>query len=420
MFSIPVGVVYRPNSSKVKNLKTKDYLGKARLIASTDKANMYTGFVGSERRANMNLETAKDDRPQENISYAASNLVRSDLTSRSQRQQSAPPINRNLFPPTPPPDNDQIRPGYSSARSTPANAGAQSAGGMTQRANSVRDGTGAGTRNASRRMPPERGFSEDQLSPKSNPGGYGSNPNYPPPLNTSVGERPRLGTIRTASEPRGPSNKYMSPRADRGYRDGPPPASRNRLFMEATSRRGNEDIDEYPDELYDLYRNTAYSNPYDNPSDLRSAGGSVRRDRRNPYGDRDSSGGSLDDFEMINEPPRQARSNREPSRSRGTSQSRQIDIRNVRIKVHCADDTRYIMVSTTVLFEEFLERVREKFNLKQSFRVKMKDEGDMITVGDRDDWDMAVQTCRREARKSGEDMARLEVFATHHPDISFY
>lgn len=48
MFSIPVGVVYRPNAAKVKNLKTKDYLGKARLVAASDRANAFTGFAGSE------------------------------------------------------------------------------------------------------------------------------------------------------------------------------------------------------------------------------------------------------------------------------------------------------------------------------------------------------------------------------------
>jgi hypothetical protein len=48
VFSIPVGVVYRPNQAKVKNLKTKDYLGKARLVAASDRANAFTGFAGSE------------------------------------------------------------------------------------------------------------------------------------------------------------------------------------------------------------------------------------------------------------------------------------------------------------------------------------------------------------------------------------
>jgi len=40
--------VYRPNEAKVRNLKTKDYLGKARLVAASDRANAFTGFAGSE------------------------------------------------------------------------------------------------------------------------------------------------------------------------------------------------------------------------------------------------------------------------------------------------------------------------------------------------------------------------------------
>lgn len=48
VFSIPVGVVYRPNEAKVRNLKTKDYLGKAKLVAASDRSNAFTGFAGSE------------------------------------------------------------------------------------------------------------------------------------------------------------------------------------------------------------------------------------------------------------------------------------------------------------------------------------------------------------------------------------
>lgn len=32
----------------MKNLKTKDYLGKARLVAASDATNAFTGFAGSE------------------------------------------------------------------------------------------------------------------------------------------------------------------------------------------------------------------------------------------------------------------------------------------------------------------------------------------------------------------------------------
>jgi hypothetical protein len=40
VFSIQVGSLYRPNEAKVKNLKSKDYLGKARLVASAE-ANLH-------------------------------------------------------------------------------------------------------------------------------------------------------------------------------------------------------------------------------------------------------------------------------------------------------------------------------------------------------------------------------------------
>ena len=48
---------------------------------------------------------SKDDRPVESLSFAATNLVKPGLQSR--RQQSEPPNNRNVFPPTPPPENDR-------------------------------------------------------------------------------------------------------------------------------------------------------------------------------------------------------------------------------------------------------------------------------------------------------------------------
>jgi hypothetical protein len=97
-------VVYRPNEAKVRNLKTKDYLGKARLVAASDRSNAFTGFAGTEIK-NAGKGADKDDRPADNISFAATNLVKPGLQSR--RQQSEPPTGRDAFPPTPPPENDK-------------------------------------------------------------------------------------------------------------------------------------------------------------------------------------------------------------------------------------------------------------------------------------------------------------------------
>ncbi|KAJ7355201.1 NADPH oxidase regulator NoxR [Mycena albidolilacea] len=49
VFSIPVGVIYRPPEKKMKNIKTKDYLGKAILVAASDSRDTTVGFSGSDR-----------------------------------------------------------------------------------------------------------------------------------------------------------------------------------------------------------------------------------------------------------------------------------------------------------------------------------------------------------------------------------
>lgn len=51
VFSIPVGVLYRPAQSKLKNLASKNYLGQAKLVAATDSSETFVGFTGSARAA---------------------------------------------------------------------------------------------------------------------------------------------------------------------------------------------------------------------------------------------------------------------------------------------------------------------------------------------------------------------------------
>lgn len=412
VFSIPVGVVYRPNSAKVRNLKTKDYLGKARLIAAADQGNTFTGFSGSEAKKNVvAVDNSKDDRPLDSISFAASNLVKPGLQSRS-RQQSEPPVNRNMFPPTPPPDHDQIRPTYvppsTSPPPNPPPPMSTSRTGMTTRANSVRN-------------QPSRPERLDLAQPALNK------------------ELPRLGTVRTASEPRGPKRTYSSPRS---HREGPP--SRGRLFMETTPLRPNNgpeaDIEEHPEEFYETYRSPNNRHP-DRASDgqqqlpqstyVRRPSRTRRRSQsrqRRQYrsenisengedGDPPSNTSSLSDFEILNNgsggisrPIPGSTRNRSRSHSRGASRSRRAPaLKDIRVKVHSSDDTRFIMVGPRLAFEDFVDRVREKFGIRTRFKLKVRDEGDLITMGDRDDWEMAVQSVRKEARKNEGDMGKMEV-----------
>lgn len=69
------------------------------------------------------------------------------------------------------------------------------------------------------------------------------------------------------------------------------------------------------------------------------------------------------------------------------------------------------MMSADASFESFVDRVREKFGLRTRFKLKVRDEGDLITMGDADDWGMAVDGVRKEleATEGAGEMGKIEV-----------
>ncbi|KAF2115885.1 hypothetical protein BDV96DRAFT_612483 [Lophiotrema nucula] len=360
VFSIPVGIVYRPNDAKVKNLKTKDYLGKAKLVAASDRANAFTGFAGSEIKK-LNGE-AKDDRTEDKLSYAATNLVKPNLQSRG-RQQSEPPMSRNMFPPTPPPEADQRR------SKEAADSGAMS------RAQSVRGG-------GPKPRPLDLGRAAfDQTSQR--------------------GDEPRrLGPQRSMSERPRPSRSDTMRSRDIGRREPP-------------RRRGgsDEDIDDY-DDVYDLYQSRSNRQP--------SYGGRGSRSGKNSrpaYIDEeeeeDYDGSDVDDadFEMISRAKSRRRSPVRSNTSRRSERERGGGggVSKVRVKVH-AGDTRYVFITPDTLMREFVQSIRDKFGIRQNFKVEIRDDDDMITMADQDDLDMAIQTAKSMARKENADMAKMEVW----------
>ncbi|KAJ4150041.1 hypothetical protein LMH87_010808 [Akanthomyces muscarius] len=303
VFSIPVGVVYRPNEAKVRNLKTKDYLGKARLVAASDRSNAFTGFAGSEMKIAAKTEV-KDDRPADNISFAATNLVKPGIQSR--RQQSEPPSSsRNASP-------DDGRPNV--------------------------------TRSASSALP-SRGFSQRE----------------PLPL----------------------------------------------------QRRPTKTIEE------DAYPNSDVYDMYAGRKERDSRGGSRQEPRRRPpprYEDEEDAPSDYDDgslngaeFEMVSNNRRGPGSMSNGSRNT----SRRPDVRKFRVKVH-AEDVRYIMIGGAVEFPDFVDRIRDKFGMRRRFKIKIKDEdmpdGDMITMGDQDDLEMAMMSAKEAAKRQRQDIGKIEVW----------
>lgn len=71
------------------------------------------------------------------------------------------------------------------------------------------------------------------------------------------------------------------------------------------------------------------------------------------------------------------------------------------------------MVPVRIEYREFLARLSEKFGLRRVARCKVRDEdGDgrgMVVVGDQEDLDMVFGGARREARRRGEEVGRVEV-----------
>ncbi|CZT46332.1 related to NADPH oxidase cytosolic protein p67phox [Rhynchosporium secalis] len=364
VFSIPVGVVYRPNQAKVKNLKTKDYLGKARLVAASDRANAFTGFAGSEIKNQQQAGKldVKDDRPAENLSFAATNLVKPGLSSK--RQQSEPPLNRNVFPPTPPPESEK----------------SQSASQMSRGA-SVRNGTkpAPAKLNIERARPNERyEVRDDRLSPQAQ----------------------RYGPQRSMSE---------RPGRQTSTRD----SSRTRQQQPRRRSEEEEEEDDYPGELYDMYSGgSGARNSRDNRNWSQRRQQPRYIEEEEEYAS-DYDDGSFDenDFEMVSSsraPPRRAQSS-----AGGRGQSRRPEIRKIRVKVH-SEDVRYIMIGVAVEFPDMVDKIREKFGLRKRFKIKVLDDdmpnGDMITMGDQDDLDMVIMSVKSNAKKERLDMGKMEVW----------
>ncbi|KAJ5787116.1 hypothetical protein N7457_002106 [Penicillium paradoxum] len=381
VFSIPVGVLYRPNAAKVKNLKTKDYLGKARLVAASDRNQ------SSDHQWNP-LNIDKDAfKGREGVPFAASHLVRQSLTSRA-RQQSEPPLNRNVFPPTPPPDDRSV--------STASASGSQSAPGH-QRSSSLR------TSRPPRLDLDRAGASLDRRSNTQEP---------------AAAEKPRIGTTRTASEPRGPTRQSNM----RGFAQEP---SRSGWAREQPSHRRNlSDTNTKSFPLEPDYGSPDTYDPYSSQRNLAQAGwgrGSRHQppqyiDEEEEYGSDPCDATALNDggFEIVGAsagPSKsQQRRTRSPARYSRNVNPRRPEIQKFRTKVHAPDDTRYIMIGPTIEFAEFENRIREKFGFNHSLKLKVQDDGDMITMVDQEDLDLLISSAKEVARREGSEMGKIEIW----------
>lgn len=70
------------------------------------------------------------------------------------------------------------------------------------------------------------------------------------------------------------------------------------------------------------------------------------------------------------------------------------------------------MIEGNIGYGEFEGRIREKFGFKGLLRIRMRDDNDMITMGDQEDLELLLRAARDEARRENQDMGKIEVFRT--------
>ena len=398
VFSIPVGVVYRPSEAKVKNLKSKDYLGKARLIAAQEQRHN----IDPRQQAAM-AARGIDDRPEGKLSYAALNLVRPDLRSRATRQQSEPPISRNIFPPTPPPETE--KPDYTSGRRNSTESAASERSALQQArpsAKPLRLELGAAAfdykSHAEKSRPaPKRSESERPVVRREYSGSWSRNGETAQREARSSDHRSKRNSgqfeVRTSS---------LRNRPEMQVEEDP-----IQVISQPTTSQSSSFSPQY-------HNSNHNSNHHHHHRTMSSAYRSPAMAIEEVAEDEDGDGGDdvIDSplaFEIL--PPRATTTSDYPTTRHRSRSKRAPELRRIRIKVH-AEDLRYIMTTPTVRFAEIELQIRHKFTLPEgSFKLKIQDdEADMVTVGDQDDWDMALAACKAAAARDAVDMGKMDLW----------
>ncbi|KAJ7128987.1 NADPH oxidase regulator NoxR [Mycena crocata] len=378
VFSIPVGVLYRPSEKKLINAKTKDYMGKAKLIAASDSRDTTVGFSGIDRLQQGITPTGifidgEAGLGRSNTRIPASAPARSDGDEpsglgRSKTTLSVPSNAREL-----------------------TSGGGEGAGG---------GGGGGPTRSASASATmgaPVRSntvLNTARASPNAGMGG--------PVRGLSVrrGGSPPAGNKPMAAAPPPPTkasrlteiyDDYLD-----AYTDEPPPPMPNappdRVAQWARSNASPNSAT--PPSAF-VQRSGTRSAPTSNYAPSSYGGGSVRRrvTRRNTsrriqsaYEEEEEGYASGEDFDGP------------------------FELIKIRVKLHYDDDVRGMALTPETPFEEFMDKVTAKFGKDiNGLTLKFKDEdGGKVSLRDESDYELAIETARESSK--GKPEGKLEIW----------
>jgi hypothetical protein len=384
VFSIPVGVLYRPSESKMKNAKTKDYMGKAKLVAASDMGDAFTTFTGVTRlKSGITPSNTFIDRPDD----SGPSLSRANTT----------PAPRVGADPIDPPRRAPSSLGRSkSILNVPADARERTAGGSPLRSASTRSPPSAfGPRS------PSAGLVRANTM-----GGVGAGAGPIRGLSIRKNQAP---VEREARAPAPPPLKQSSAgsRLTEFYDDyldsyggddsAPPLPTPNKSKSDKISAWVRENANPNVQPPLGVTRSPSRSAPPSTFAPSSYGGGSMRRKLTRRTTTRTAARSAYDEEE-------------EEGYGSGEYDDGPFELIKIRVKLHYQDDVRGMALNADTPFEEFLERVTAKFGKSMDgLGLKFKDEdGGKVSLRDDSDYELAIETAREQAK--GKPEGKLEIW----------
>ncbi|KAH7883164.1 hypothetical protein F5I97DRAFT_1902619 [Phlebopus sp. FC_14] len=417
VFSIPVGVLYRPSENKLKNSKSKDYLGKAKLVAASDANDAFTEFSGVARlkqktdpdasprlsrsatapvprtetvpkpgleRAQTTLNLAPDVRERINAVRTAAPVSRL-ATAGSQRSQSVSNAVSSGFSTR---NNPSIRPGH--ARSSTAVSTLRPKTPQSNEGSRARPGDNATVRGLSVRRPQQLNLDD---------AGAGPAKSFVLPSAPSASHEPAPGLLSAIYEDYATSYSSRQPTAPFGVLAPQASSDHTAGWLHEESASGpttssalsningpNSMITRPPSRSSNAYAASATG-----------AQGSLRKNtNRRLKAKRTATLAYEEDDGLVT----------------GEYDDGASELSNIRVKLHYQGDVRGMTLSPQITFEQFVRKVTTKFGTAMDgLGLKFKDEdGVMITLRDESDYELAVETARDGAK--GKPEGKLEVWCT--------
>ncbi|KAG7449742.1 NADPH oxidase regulator NoxR [Guyanagaster necrorhizus] len=379
VFSIPVGVLYRPSEKKLKNAITKDYMGKAKLIAASDPGDAYTTFTG--------VTLLKQGISPSGVYISRINTRSPEPESSLNRSFTAPPTVSLL-----PKSDDEPRANLTrskTALNVQSTARELSFSGPSSAPPIVRSNTAIA---GSRPSPgagigaigvPVRGLSVRKPGVSSNP----ASPSPPPP------EPPAKVTSPLQSQGLRLTELYD------GYLDAytsespaPVPSMQPDRIAAWASKNANPN---YPPVIS---RSASRSAPASNYAPSSFGGPTMRRKLTRRGTSR----------QMMSRAPSSYEEEEEGYGS-GEYEDGPFELVKIRVKLHYDDEVRGMALSPETSFDEFMDKIALKFG--KALNMKFKDEdGGKVTMRDESDYDLAIETARESSK--GKPEGKLEIWCT--------